>query len=250
MKPPGRMALPVTLWTSQCPLANLRMRTGLLTFRRGNQMARMSPRPVAYQTQANPMTRNDEVEEVARFQAALTQLTERIAEDRYVLAVVLVGSLTPETIWHRETLGLWIIEADGVSRRLPSDGDDERVFRILVENGINIHAEVIPRGRFKKMVEGASRTAFSCNFFARRQIVYSKDPSIDRWFEQADSLATKDQERELLTFSTWTIHAHRSARKRLDIQGDLELAAQETLGAAHSVAHTEIIRRGEVWEQE
>ena len=196
------------------------------------------------------MTKNDDVEKVARFQAALNQLTERIAADRYVLAIVLVGSLSEETIWRRETLGLWIIEADGVSRRLPSDGDDERVFRILVENGINIHAEVIPRSRFKKMVEGASRTAFSCNFFARRQIVYSKDPSIDAWFNQADSVATKDRERELLTFSTWTIHAHRHARKRLDVKGDLELAAQEIVWAAHSVAHTEIIRRGEVWEDD
>jgi hypothetical protein len=187
---------------------------------------------------------------VARFAEALDQLIERIAEDRYVLAVVLVGSLSSETIWQRESLGLWIIEADGVSRRLPSDGKDERVFRILVENGINIHAEVIPRGRFKKMVEGASRTAFSCNFFALREIVYSKDPSIESWFKKANAVATKDQERELLAFSTWTIHAHRHARKRLDIKGDLALAAQETLSAAHSVAHTEIIRRGQVWEQD
>src|ERR1043166_6245720 len=123
------------------------------------------------------MTKNDDVEKVARFRAALNQFIERIGEDRYVLAIVLVGSLSTETIWQRESLGLWIIEADGVSRRLPSDGNDERVFRILVENGINIHAEVIARSRFKKMVEGASRTAFSCNFFALRRIVYSKDPS-------------------------------------------------------------------------
>jgi hypothetical protein len=177
-------------------------------------------------------------------------LIDRVAEDRYVLALVLVGSLSAETIWDRESLWLWIIEADGVSRRLPSDGNDERIFRILVENGINIHAEVIPRSRFKKMVEGASRTAFSCNFFAERRMVYSKDPSIESWFKKANSLATKDQERELLTFSTWTIHAQRHARKRLDIKGDLALAAQETLGAAHSVAHTEIIRRGQVWEQD
>src|SRR5262245_26380972 len=213
-------------------------------------MARMSPYFVESQTEANSMTKNDDAEKVARCQAALNQLIERIAEDRYVLANVLVGSLTEETIWHSETLGMWIIEADCVSRRLPSDRNDERVFRILVENGINIHAEVIPRSRFKKMVEGASRTAFSCNFFARRQIVYSKDPSIDTWFKQADSVATKDRERELLTFSTWTIHAHRHARKRLDIKGDLELAAQDILGAAHSVAHTEIIRQGQVWEQD
>jgi hypothetical protein len=196
------------------------------------------------------MTREDDAEKLARFEAALQQFVERIEENRYVLASVLVGSLRAETIWQRESLALWIIEADGVSRRLLSDGKDERIFRILVENGIDIHAEVIPRSRFKKMVEGASRTAFSCNFFAERRIVYSKDRSIESWFKKANSVATKDRERELLTFSTWTIYAHRHARKRLDLKGDLELAAQETLGAAHSVAHTEIIRRGEVWEDD
>jgi hypothetical protein len=196
------------------------------------------------------MTREKDAEKLARFEAALQQFVERIAEDRYVLTIVLVGSLRVETIWQRESLALWIIEADGVSRRLLSDGKDERLFRTLVENSINIHAEVIPRSRFKKMVEGASRTAFSCNFFAERRIVYSRDPSIVSWFKKANSLATRDQERELLTFSTWTIHAHRHARKRLDLKGDLELATQETLGAAHSVAHTEIIRRGEVWEDD
>ena len=187
---------------------------------------------------------------LARFKAALDQFINRISEDRYVLAVVLVGSLSLETVWHRESLEVWIIEADGVSRRILSDGNDERLFRILVEDGINIHAEVIPRGRFKKMVEGASRTAFSANFFAERQIVYSNDASIDNWFKKANSIATKDQERELLTFSTWTIHAVHHARKRLEIKQDLELAAQEILGAAYSVAHTEIIRQGKVWEQE
>src|SRR5437764_829686 len=216
----------------------------LLTFQHNNQLARMSRYVGQYRNEANPMIKNDGVEKVARFQAALKQLTERLAADRYVLAIVLVGSLSEETIWHRDALGLWIIEADGVSRRLPSDGQDERVFRILVENGVNIHAEVIPRSRFKQMVEGASRTAFSCNFFAPRRIVYSKDPSIDSWFKKANSIATKDQERELLAFSTWTIHAHRHARKRLDIKGDLDLAAQGAVSAAHSIAHTEIIRQG------
>jgi hypothetical protein len=196
------------------------------------------------------MPREDDAKKLGRFDAALAQFVERLMQDRYVLAVVQVGSLLLETMWQRHSLSLWIIEADGVTRRLPSDGTDERIFRTLVENGINIHAEVIPRSRFKKMVEGASRTAFSCNFFAERRVVASKDKSIEGWFTKANRLATKDQERELLAFSTWTIHASRHARKRLDIKGDLALAAQETLGAAHSVAHTEIIRRGEVWEQD
>jgi hypothetical protein len=196
------------------------------------------------------MPRETDAKKLERYETALAQFVERVMVDRYVLAVVEVGSLLPATMWARHSLWLWIIEADGVTRRIESDGTDERVFRILVENGVNIHAEVIPRSRFKKMVEGASRTAFSHNFFAKRRIVASKDKSIDGWFKKADRLATKDQERELLAFSTWTIHATIHARKRLDVKGDLELAWQNTLGAAHSVAHTEIIRRGEVWEDD
>ena len=104
------------------------------------------------------MSKENDATKLARFEAAFQQFLERIAEDRYVLAIVLVGGLRAETIWRRESLALWIIEADGVSRRLPSDGNDERIFRILVENGINIHAEVIPRSRFKKMVEAVRST--------------------------------------------------------------------------------------------
>ena len=196
------------------------------------------------------MTHDNGAGKVARFEAALAQLIDRVREDRYVLAIVQVGSLAEETIWQRESLWLWIIEADGVTRRLQSDGKDERIFRILVEDGINIHAEVIPRSRFRQMVEGTSRTAFSCSFFAERKVVYSQDPSIESWFAEANTVALKDQERELLAFTTWTIHAQRHARKRLELKGDLELAAQEIVWAAHSVAHTEIIRRGEVWEQD
>jgi hypothetical protein len=86
-------------------------------------MARISLRSVKHQVEAKPTTQGDEVEvdKVAYLEAALNQLFERIAEDRYLLAIELVGSLSTETIWHRETLGLWIIEADGVGRRLQAN---------------------------------------------------------------------------------------------------------------------------------
>ena len=196
------------------------------------------------------MVEETDPEKVARFQAALTQFLDRLSADRYVLAVVLVGELCEETIWRHESLSLWIIEADGVSRRLRSDGNEERIYRILVENGINLHAQIIPRSRFKQMVEGSSRTAFSCNFVAKRTLIYSNDRSIENWFETANTVAVKDKERELLTFTTWTIHALRHARKMLDVRKDIELAQQNVINAAHSVAYTEIIRAGDICEQE
>lgn len=174
----------------------------------------------------------------------------RIREDRYILGAVLLGSLTDETIWRKESLYLWVIEADGVTKRLKSDGNDEQIFRTLVEEDINLNVELIPRARFKQMIEGSSRTAFSCNFFANRELVYCDDPSIRNWFEKANETAIKDQEKELLVSTTWAIHAVKYARKQLEFKQDLELARQTLLWGAHSVAAIEIIRAGKVYEHE
>src|SRR5215813_12231288 len=56
---------------------------------------------------------------------------------------------------------------------------------------------------------------------------------------------------QILQFDRRIIAWHRSnaTSKRLDAIPGVG-PAQDTLGAAHSVAHTEIIRRGQVWEQD
>lgn len=187
-------------------------------------------------------------DKVARFQKALQLFLDRVRADSHLLAAVLVGSLSEETVWRRDAISLWLIEKDGVTKRLRADGDDPRVFRTLVEEGVNLHVELIPRSRFKLMVEGSARTAFHYNFFARRQLVYCEDPSLAKWFEDADTLARRDQERELCIATTWLIHAHRHAARLLENQRDLELAFQELIGGAHCVAAAEVIAAGEVHE--
>lgn len=186
--------------------------------------------------------------EIQRFRSAVDHFVERLAEDRAILAAVLVGSLNEVTIWRKEALWLWVIEIDGVTKRLKADGKDERIFRILVEDDINLYVELIPRTRFKQMVEGASRTAFSCNFFAHRELVYCDDPSIEQWFDQACQAAAKDQAKERLATTTWAIHGYRHAKKLLERKGDLELARQQLIDTAYAVAAMAIVRQGEVFE--
>jgi hypothetical protein len=135
-----------------------------------------------------------------------------------------------------------------VTKRLRADGEDPRVFRTLVEEGVNLHIELIPRSRFKRMVEGSARTAFRCSFFARRKLVYCDDPSLGKWFEDADTVARRDQERELCIATTWAIHSHRHATRLLENERDLDLAFQELLGGAHGIAAAEVIASGEVHE--
>ena len=47
------------------------------------------------------MDREDDDAKVARFEAALEQLIERLEQDRYVLAVVLVGRLSDNDLESR-----------------------------------------------------------------------------------------------------------------------------------------------------
>lgn len=196
------------------------------------------------------MSAADLAAKLEHYQAALESFLERLREDRNVLAAVLVGSLNADTIWRKDGIHLWVIEADGVSKRLKSDGNDERIFRILVEAGVNVHAEMIPRSRFRKMVEGASRTAFSCSFFAKRELVYSADQSIAGWFRKANTVASKDQDRELLDATTWAIHSHRHARRQFEIRKDLNLCKESVLWTAHAIACMEQIRAGELREHD
>ncbi|MEL7499492.1 MAG: hypothetical protein AAFN77_17950 [Planctomycetota bacterium] len=190
----------------------------------------------------------DAGETAQQFREALQMFVERLTEDRYILAAVLVGSLEEALVWRKDAFSLWIIEADGVTRRLESDGKDENIYRTFVENGINIHAEIITRTRFKQMVEGSSRTAFSCNFFAKRELVYCQDLSIQKWFETANSVATKDQANERLIATTWVIAAARYARKQIERKADLELGFEGILWAVHSIAAVEVINSGKVHE--
>jgi hypothetical protein len=187
-------------------------------------------------------------EKVARFEKALALFLERVQADANLLAAVLVGSLSKETVWRRDSISLWLIEKDGVTKRLRADGEDPRIFRTLVEAGINLHVELIPRTKFKRMVEGSARTAFCYSFFARRKLVYCNDPSLARWFEEADTIARRDQERELCIATTWLIHAHRHATHLMEYDQDLELVFQELLGGAHCIAAAEVIASGEVCE--
>lgn len=194
--------------------------------------------------------KNDLKDKLGKYRAALDNFLARIRQDRNIVAVVSVGSISEETIWRKESIYVWLIEVDGVSKRLKSDGKNEDISRVLVEDGINIHAEVIPRSRFRQMVEGSSRTAFSCNFFAKRELVYCADPSIQSWFDVANKAATKDREKELLATTTWAIHAVRYSRKVLELKEDIELAKQSVIWMAHNVAALEIVRKGIVYEQE
>ena len=49
------------------------------------------------------------VERTSEFKSALKSFTKRLAEDKNILAAVLVGSIEEEYSWRKDSIGFWII---------------------------------------------------------------------------------------------------------------------------------------------
>src|SRR5829696_8100626 len=103
----------------------------------------------------------------ARFRAALDALVAQVREDRSVIAAVLGGSLAHDTVWERSDIDLVLVTADD---RKPGQ---ESMY--LAADGVNVHALLIPRASFRRVVEGSLHNSFMHSFLAKGRLLYTHD---------------------------------------------------------------------------
>src|SRR5262245_55327120 len=82
-----------------------------------------------------------------QFAAAVDDLVEQIKEDRSVIAAVLCGSLSHDTVWAKSDVDLVLITVD--EKKIEEGG------RSLYAAGVNVHAILLPRTEFRKAAEGS-----------------------------------------------------------------------------------------------
>ena len=82
-----------------------------------------------------------------KFRAALETLVEQVKRDRSVLAAVLCGSLSHDTVWENSDIDLVLVTADDKKPGMEAIS--------LYADGINVHALLFPRTEFRKTVEGS-----------------------------------------------------------------------------------------------
>src|SRR5262245_64729107 len=103
-----------------------------------------------------------------RFTDALEGLIEHVKRDRSVLAAVLCGSLSHDTVWEKSDIDLVLVTIDDRKTEL-SDVS-------LFADGVNVHAFLIPRADFRRMVEGSTHSSFMHSFLAKGRLLYTHDP--------------------------------------------------------------------------
>ena len=184
---------------------------------------------------ASPETERPETE---RYEAALEQLLEQVRENDHILAAILCGSLSHDVVWRKSDIDLVLICDD--DRKTRSHGV------ALVVDDINIHTSVTPRDDFKKSVETTGRNTFGHSVFAKARLLYTRDPSIERLFEEILEVGRRDMQFQLLRSGTFVLGPLYKAQKWLEAKGDLDYSALWILYCANHLAEIEVGMRGEI----
>jgi hypothetical protein len=170
-----------------------------------------------------------------RFTTALDRLVAQVKEDRTVLAAILCGSLSHDTVWARSDIDLVLVTAD--------ERQSNRRSATLDADGIPVHALLFPRGEFRQEVEAARQNSFVHAFMAKGTLLFTHDPTIAGLMDRLRVIGDRDTRVQCLAATAAALGCLDKARKWLVTRGDLEYTALWILYAASPIARLEIVQR-------
>jgi predicted nucleotidyltransferase len=168
-----------------------------------------------------------------RFTAALEALVEQVKGDRSILAAILCGSLSHDTVWQKSDIDLMLVTID--------DKNVPQADVALNADGVNVHALLIPRAEFRKTVEGSVHNSFVHSLVAKGRLLYTHDESIADLCARLGDIGARDTEVQLLRAATWALSPIDKARKWFVTRGDLDYTALWILYAATPLARIEVL---------
>src|SRR5262245_40389037 len=177
-----------------------------------------------------------------QFQAALTALIDEVRRDSSILAAVLCGSLSHDTVWSKSDIDLLLVTVD--------DKKAGKATVCLYADGINVHANLMPRTDFRKIAEGATRNSFVHSYLARGRLVYTHDETIATLHERLKSLGERDTRIQLLAAATHALPSVYKAHKWLLTRRDLDYTALWILYSANALAKIEVLEAGMLADRE
>ncbi len=177
-----------------------------------------------------------------RFNAALDALVERVQQDRSILAAILCGSLSHDSVWSKSDIDLVLVTTD--------EKKPEKDSLCLYADGINVHAILMPRADFRKTAEGAIRNSFMHSLLAKGRLLYAHDDSIRTLCEGLHLLGERDTQHQLLQAASQVLPSMYKAHKWLITRGDLDYTALWILYAANGLAKIEVLEAGLLADRE
>jgi predicted nucleotidyltransferase len=176
------------------------------------------------------------------FSRALDALVEQIKSDRSIVAAILCGSLSHDTVWAKSDIDLVLVTVD--DKKLGSSD------MALYADGVNVHAILMPRTEFRKTVESSIHNSFMHSFLAKGRLLYSHDPTIADLCGGLAKIGARDAELQLFSAAIHVLPPMYKARKWFVTRGDLEYTALWILYTATPLAKVEVIGAGMLADRE
>jgi uncharacterized protein len=177
-----------------------------------------------------------------QFTEALDDLIAQVREDRSILAAILCGSLSHDTVWEKSDIDLALVTID--------DKKVEPASLALNAGGVNVHALLMPRAEFRKTVEGAVRNSFTHSLLAKGRLLYTHDETIADLCAKLHEIGTRDIQVQLLSAGMQALAPIDKAHKWFVTRGDLDYTALWILYAATPLARIEVIGAGLLADRE
>jgi hypothetical protein len=177
-----------------------------------------------------------------RFSTALDALIERVKADRSILAAMLCGSLSHDVVWEKSDIDLMLVTVDDKHLKtsdLP-----------LYADGVNVHAVLVPRAEFRKMVDGSLQHSFIHSFLSKGRLLYTHDETIAALCQRLQEVGRRDTALQLFRAACQALAPIDKARKWFVTRRDLDYSALWILYAATPLAQIEVISRRLVPDRE
>jgi RNA polymerase sigma factor (sigma-70 family) len=191
--------------------------------------------------QEKRLSRNEEfAETVALFNEALEAFVGKVKQDRYIIAAILFGSLSHDTVWRKSDIDVILV------------GRDEKPTKefYLVENGVNIHAVLYPRSKFKQVIEGSLQGSFMHSSFALSTLLFTTDDTIRGYYENVRHIGSRDRQMRLMTAGGSALGALAKAEKWLVTRGDVAYSFLWIMYTIQHLAEIEVLTHGELTSRE
>ncbi len=177
---------------------------------------------------------------VALFNESLESFVSKVRQDRYVIAAILYGSLSHDVVWRKSDIDIVLV------------GREEKPTRdfYLVENGVNIHAVMYSRSKFKQTLEGTLQGSFMHSAFALSTLLFTTDDSIRAYYEDVRRIGTNDRRMRLMTAGSGVLGSLAKAEKWLITRRDASYSFVWIMHTIQHLAEIEVLLHGELTSRE
>ena len=172
-----------------------------------------------------------------RYLEALDNFVGKVKQDSYIIAGILCGSLSYDSVWHKSDIDIVLVGRD---EKRPS-----REYA-CTEDGINIHVWLVSRSRFKQELEQAFQSSFFYSYIAKSTLLFSLDPSLEEYYREIEHVGAGDRERGLLLAAAGVLPVLTKAEKWLYHKHDPAYSFMWLMNVVTGLARIEVLLHNEV----